>query len=183
MLDDSSGIKELSVEYFIISIYLLIRHLHMYYVIDNTTKKNIREFVYYFHTRWKKYDETTDTNLLTFSNRRQQGGKDLEARDIILRQIFFEFLKDNGMELIEKDEKRAFTELERIIIYRKGKGFCQQCLIEGKPENESKVSWSDYQADHVIPHAKGGKTVLENSALLCSYHNQSKGATINKNTG
>ena len=29
---------------------------------------------------------------------------------------------------------------------------------EGKPENEAKVSWSKYQADHVLPHSKGGKT-------------------------
>ena len=182
MLGATSGIKELSVEYFIISVYLLIRHLHKYYVIDDGTKTNIREFIYYFHTRWKRYDESTDTDLLTFSNRRQQGEKDLETRDIIVRQIFFEYLQDNNKELIEKDEKRAFTELERIIIYRKGKGFCQQCLREEKPENEAKVSWSDYQADHVIPHAKGGKTVLENAELLCSYHNQSKGASINEST-
>lgn len=120
--------------------------------------------------------------MLTFSNRRQQGEKDLETRDIILRQIFFEYLKDKNMELIEKDEKRVFTELERIIIYRKAKGFCQQCLRENKPDNEAKVSWSDYQADHVIPHAKGGKTVLSNAELLCSYHNQSKGASINEST-
>ena len=182
MLDATSGIKELSVEYFIISVYLLIRHLHKYYVIDDNTKINIREFIYSFHMRWKTYDETTDTDLLTFSNRRQQGEKDLETRDIILRQVFFQYLQDNNKELIEKDEKRAFTELERIIIYRKGKGFCQQCLREEKPENEAKVSWSDYQADHVIPHAKGGKTILENAELLCSYHNQSKGASIIEST-
>ena len=182
MLDATSGIKELSVEYFIISVYLLIRHLHKYYVIDDSTKTNIREFIYHIHTRWKAYDESTDTDLLTFSNRRQQGEKDLEVRDIIFRQIFFEYLQENNKELIEKDEKRAFTELERIIIYRKGKGFCQQCLREEKPENEAKVSWSDYQADHVIPHAKGGKTNLENAELLCRYHNQSKGASINEST-
>lgn len=182
MLDSTSGIKELSVEYFIISVYLLIRHLHNYYVIDDGTKTNIREFIYNFHTRWKTYDESTDTDLLTFSNRRQQGEKDLEARDIILRQILFKYLQDNNKELIEKDGKRAFSELERIIIYRKGKGFCQQCLREEKPVNEAKVSWSDYQADHVIPHVKGGKTVLENAELLCSYHNQSKGASINEST-
>lgn len=179
MLDATSGIKELSVEYFIISVYLLIRHLHKYYVIDDNTKINIREFIYHFHTRWKTYDESTDTDLLTFSNRRQQGEKDLETRDIILRQVFFQYLQDNNKKLIEKDEKRAFTELERIIIYRKGKGLCQQCLRESKPENETKVSWSDYQADHVIPHAKGGKTVLDNAELLCSYHNQSKGSSLN----
>jgi len=182
MIDATSGIKELSVEYFIISIYLLIRHLHKYYVMDDNTKTNIREFIYNFHTRWKTYDESTDTDLLTFSNNRQQGEKDLETRDIILRQIFFEYLRDNNKELIEIDKKRAFTELERIIIYRKGKGLCQQCLREEKPENEARVSWSDYQADHVIPHAKGGKTILENAELLCSYHNQFKGASINEST-
>ncbi|MGR3179211.1 MAG: HNH endonuclease family protein [Candidatus Anammoxibacter sp.] len=182
MLDVTSGIKELSVEYFIISVYLLVRHLHKFYVIDDRTKKNIREFIYYFHTRWKTYEESTDTDLLTFSNRRQQGEKDLETRDIILRQIFFQYLQNKNEELIEKDQKRAFTELERIIIYRKGKGYCQACLRDQKPENEAKVSWSNYQTDHVVPHAKGGKTILENAELLCSYHNQSKGASINEST-
>ncbi len=176
MLDSKSGIKELSIEYFIISIYLLIRHLHKYYVIDEDIKIFIREFIYYFHSRWKQYDETIDTSLLTFSNSRQQGEKDLETRDIILRQIFFEYLQEKNIKLTAKDTKRAFTELERIIIYRNGKGFCQECLRQGKLENEAKVSWSNYQADHVVPHAKGGRTILENSELLCSYHNQSKGA-------
>jgi|APSaa5957512535_1039671.scaffolds.fasta_scaffold07147_1 hypothetical protein len=182
MIDATSGIKELSVEYFIISVYLLIRHLHKYYVMDDSTKTNIREFVYNFHIRWKTYDESTDIDLLTFSNRRQQGEKDLETRDIILRQLFFKYLKDNNKELLEKDDKRAFTELERIIIYRKGKGLCQQCLREKKTVNDAKVSWSNYQADHVFPHAKGGRTILDNGELLCSYHNQSKGAKIDEST-
>ncbi len=179
MLDESTGLKELSIEYFIISVYLLIRHIKKYYVIDEESKKIIRDFIYDFHTRWKTYDETSDTDMLTFSNRRQQGERDLEARDIILRQVFFEYLNEKNFELIELDSKRSFSELERIIIYRAGKGLCQQCLREGKSEKESRVSWSQYQADHVIPHSKGGKTILENSELLCSYHNQSKGAKIN----
>lgn len=182
MLDSKSGIRELSVEYFIISIYLLIRHLRKYYVLDEKIRTTIRKFIYDFHIRWRTFDESTDTDLLTFSNRRQQGENDLETRDRILRQVFFEYLKEHHIELIEKDEKRAFTELERIIIYRNGKGFCQQCLREGKPDNEAKVSWSAYQADHVIPHAKGGRTILDNGELLCNYHNQSKGAKINKDT-
>lgn len=178
MLDNNLAIKELSVEYFIISIYMLIRHLRAYYVLDNAMKNTIKEFVYYFHQRWKTYDESTDNDLLTFSNRRQQGENDLEVRDRILRQVFFEYLKEKNIELIEKDEKRAFSELERIIIYRKGKGLCQACLREGKPEKEARVGWSNYQADHVIPHSKGGQTILKNGELLCRYHNQSKGANI-----
>ena len=116
--------------------------------------------------------------MLTFSNRRQQGENDLEVRDRIFRQIFFEYLGQKNKELIVKDGKRAFTELERIIIYRKGKGCCQECLRQGKPELEAKVSWKNYQADHVFPHAKGGKTIIEKGELLCSRHNQSKGAKL-----
>lgn len=175
MIDENNGIKEFSVEYFIISIYMLLRHLRENYVINDTVNNTIREFVYYFHLRWKTFDETSDTDLLTFSNRRQQGEHDLETRDIILRQVFFQYLNDNNFELSEKDNNRAFSELERIIIYRKGKGLCQQCLRDGKTENESKVTWSNYQADHVLPHSKGGKTTIENGELLCAYHNLSKG--------
>lgn len=178
MLDDNNGIKEFSTEYFIISIYMLIRHLRMYYVLDDETKTNIKGFVYDFYKRWKTYDEGTDTDLLTFSNRRQQGETDLEVRDMILRQIFFKYVSDNNLELKEKDTNRAFSELQRIIIYRKGKGLCQQCLREDVPEKEARVSWSKYQADHVLPHSKGGETVIENGELLCSFHNLSKGNRI-----
>ena len=178
MLDESSGIKELSVEYFIISIYMLIRHISRFYVVDDSTKEIMRNFLYWFYSRWKSYDETEDTDLLTFSNHRQQGERDLEIRDMILRQIFFDYLSSHDIEIVAKDSKRAFTEFERIVIYRQGKGLCQQCLREGKPEHEARISWSNYQADHVLPHAKGGKSVLENGELLCAYHNQSKGASL-----
>lgn len=179
MLDSKSGIKEFSVEYFIISIYLLIRHLGKHYVINTNTKDVIKNFVYDFHKRWRNYDETVDTDLLTFSNRRQQGEKEIESRDIILRQLFFKYLKDNNFQIQEKDKKRAFSELDRIIIYRKGKGMCQQCLRDGISENESKVTWSNFQADHIFPHSKGGKTIIDNGELLCSRHNQLKGAKVN----
>ncbi len=176
ILDEKNGIKEFSTEYFIISVYMLIRHLKLYYVLDDDTKEIVKTFIYDFHHRWKTYDDSQDTDMLTFSNRRQQGEQDLEVRDRILRQIFFEYLQQKNFDLKEKDQKRAFSELQRIIIYRKGKGYCQQCLREGKPEKEAKVSWSQYQADHVVPHSKGGQTSIENGELLCAYHNQSKGA-------
>jgi len=178
MYDEINGIKELSVEYFIISTYMLVRHLNKFYVIDDKIKKIIREFIYYFHERWKTYNESNDNDMLLFSNHRQQGENDLQTRDRIMRQIFFEFLKDKTQVIIEKDQSRAFSELDRIKIYRKDKGLCQQCLRDGKPEKEAQVTWSDYQADHVIPHSKGGKTQIVNAELLCKYHNQSKGAKI-----
>jgi len=174
MHDGKHALRELSVEYFIISIYLLVRHLRKNYVIDETMKTVIREFMYSFHTRWKTYDEGEDTNLLKFSNSRQQGENELELRDRILRQLFFEYLNEIGVELEEKDKIRAFNELQRIMIYRRDKGLCQECAREGKPESECKVSWVDYHADHIIPHSKGGKTNIENGELLCRTHNLTK---------
>ena len=179
ILDENNGIKELSIEYFIISCYSLVRHLRNYYVFDESMRTTLRNFIYDFFQRWKTYDESVDNDMLSFSNHRQQGGNDLEVRDRILRQIFFQYLKTKGLVIIEKDQNRAFSELERIIIYRRDKGLCQQCLREGKPELEARVSWSKYQADHVIPHSKGGKTDIENAELLCAFHNQSKGAKTN----
>jgi len=180
MLDEHNGIKEFSTEYFIISIYMLVRHLRMYYVLDDITKVHVKNFVYDFYKRWKTYDTDTDTDLLTFSNRRQQGETDLEIRDMILRQIFFKYVSDNNINLKEKDTKRAFSELQRILIYRNGKGLCQQCLREGVSEKEARVSWSKYQADHVLPYSKGGETIIENGELLCSFHNLSKGNKLNR---
>src|SRR5699024_9760015 len=163
IVDSKSGIKEFSVEYFIISTYLLIRHLGKHYVIDEKSKQNIKDFIYSFHKRWKTFDEATDVELLTFSNRRQQAEKDIEARDIILRKLFFEYLQKNNLEIIEKDAKRAKSDLNLII----------------NTEKEAYVSWSNFQADHVLPHSKGGKTIVDNGELLCARHNLSKGAKIN----
>ena len=178
MLDSKSGMKELSIEYFIISVYLLIRHLRIHYVVDDKSAEIIREFLHYFHNRWKTYNESVDTDMLMFSNHRQQGESQLETRDSILRLIFFQYLKEKGYEISLKDTKRAFTELERIQIYRRDRGLCQQCLREGKPENESKVSWSNYHADHVIPYVLGGTTTVDNAQVLCKAHNLYKGARI-----
>ncbi|MHA1540999.1 MAG: HNH endonuclease family protein [Alphaproteobacteria bacterium] len=172
--DGNGKIKELSVEYLIISIYLLIRHLYRYYSFE---KKDIKDFIIYFHQRWKEEKET-DNSIITFCNKRQQGINDLKTRDLVIKQVFFEYINEQKIEIKEKDQQRAFSELQRLKIYRKSNGVCQQCLRNGLPEKEATISWNDYQADHVIPHSKGGQTIIENAELLCSKCNQSKGAKI-----
>lgn len=174
MIQDGSPVKELSIEYFVISLYLLIRHLKKYYVIGDKEREDIRGFILYFHDRWRNYDESTDFDMLTFSNHRQQGENDLATRDRVMRQLFFEYINTNDFKFVDKDLKRSFSELERIKIYREAHGACQLCLEEGKSRREAEVSWSDYQADHVIPHSKGGETILNNAQLLCSFHNLRK---------
>ena len=95
-------------------------------------------------------------------------------RDRIFRQLFFDFVQQKGSEFILKDENRAFNEGQRIAVYRRDKGLCQECLNEGKNEKESVVGWDNYQADHIFPHSRGGETNIENAQVLCVYHNQQK---------
>lgn len=177
MIDNNSGVKELKIEYFIISLYLLLKHLNQYYVFDDNEKRIFKSFVIYFHERWS-YRRENDRDVLIFSDNRQQSGAEIETRDRIIRQIFFEFIKDKEFSMITKDERREFNEAQRIRIYRHDNGLCQMCLEEGKPEKEAQVSWSEYDADHVIPHSLGGATDEENAQVLCRYHNRVKGASI-----
>jgi hypothetical protein len=175
MVDENGGMREFNIEYFIISIYLLLRHIETYYVFDKKEEKLFHEFVIAFHDRWKSERNEADTDILYFSESRQMSAKEIANRDRIIRQAFFEYAMEKGHNLLTKDERRAFNEAERIKIYRRDNGLCQICLQEGKPETEARVPWSEYDADHVIPHSKGGTTTIENAQVLCRYHNQQKG--------
>ncbi|NLF02043.1 MAG: DUF262 domain-containing protein [Anaerolineales bacterium] len=178
MVVDGGGMRELRIEYFILSVYLVLRHLTKYYVFSEPERKLFSAFVIEFHRRWRADRHDVDTDILTFSDNRQQTTSEIEIRDQIIRQAFFRFAEKRGQELRTKDENRAFSEYERIAIYRRFNGLCQQCLREGKPEQEARVAWRQYQADHVIPHSQGGPIALENAELLCAYHNLHKGATV-----
>jgi len=176
MVGDGSGMQEFKTEYFTISVWLLIRHLNKYYVLDEDAKETIREFVIQFHERWKDRSDD-DQDIIMFSDNRQQSGGEIVVRDRIIRQAFFDYLNEQEIDLAALDDRRRFNEAERIKIYRQDNGLCQECLNEDKPEKEAEVPWEDYEADHVIPHSKGGETSIENAQLLCSHHNQLKSNT------
>jgi hypothetical protein len=173
MIDENNGVKELKIEYFVISVYLLLRHLAQYYVLDKEEKSLFHEFVLAFHERWKQLREQ-DNDILVFADNRQQSKAETETRDRIMRQSFFDFVTARDHQMIAKDLKRGFNEAERIAIYRKNNGLCQMCLNEGKSEVEAQISWSEYEADHVLPHSKGGQTIVENGQVLCRLHNALK---------
>lgn len=167
------GMKELSVEYLIVSAYLLLRHLLTYYVFAEAERNLFREFVLDFYKKWAARSEG-EPDIIRFAEARQQSGNEIEIRERILRQQFFDFSRDRGHAILDKDEQRAFDETERIAIYRRDEGLCQICIAEGKPEAEARVPWREFDADHVVPHSRGGQTVVDNGRVLCRYHNRGR---------
>jgi len=164
-------VPELKIEYFIVSLYLLLRHLDEYYAFERDKYIVFREFVGAFYQRWARPREE-DREILLFEAHRRQTKEEVATRDLITRAVFFERKPD----LLLKDTKRRFDEAQRIVIYRRDKGLCQTCLAEGKSEQEALVSWIDYNADHIVAHIKGGSTLEENAQVLCKRHNVQKGS-------
>jgi hypothetical protein len=68
----------------------------------------------------------------------------------------------------KKDDQRLFSSEQRRILWNTAhERVCADCGCE--------LKWNDFQADHIKPYTLGGKTALENAALLCARHNASKG--------
>jgi 5-methylcytosine-specific restriction endonuclease McrA len=67
-----------------------------------------------------------------------------------------------------KDRQRAFTETQRRIIWHSStERLCVDC---GR-----KLSWEDFTADHVVAHSRGGRSEIDNAAILCRSCNSRKG--------
>jgi len=62
-----------------------------------------------------------------------------------------------------KDPTRIFGPIERQLIYYRDGKKCQH------PRCGADVVWADAEFHHVKEHSKGGKTVLENGALVCKH--------------
>ena len=72
----------------------------------------------------------------------------------------------------KKDTQRGFSEEQRSIIWNTAADRrCQNTECK----NKRRISWDDFTIDHIDPYSKGGRTRLENAALLCRSCNSSKG--------
>jgi hypothetical protein len=82
-------------------------------------------------------------------------------REQILRGIL-------GSLFARKDSQRGFTPEQRRIMWNTtGNRVCVKCGC--------KLSWEDFTMDHINPHSKGGRSQLNNAALMCLKHNSAKG--------
>lgn len=68
----------------------------------------------------------------------------------------------------KKDSKRFFSQEQRRIMWNTAKSrACQECGKE--------LTWEDVTLDHIKPWSKGGRTELDNAAILCLPCNAAKG--------
>lgn len=64
------------------------------------------------------------------------------------------------------DPKRFFSASQRMEIFRSANGECELC--------ETKISKTNFHADHKRPHSHGGATTVENGQALCTGCNRKK---------
>lgn len=122
----------------------------------------LRKFLEDFHAMRSKNlelpEDDRDPVLIEFGRLMQQGTNDLNSlrdRTSILTRYF---LLDNP-DVSVKDQKRLFTDEERLAIWILGGKKCASCGIE--------IGLDDMHADHQDQWAHGGQTTLKNGRCLC----------------
>jgi len=69
-----------------------------------------------------------------------------------------------------KDTQRGFSAEQRRIMWNSSAS--RVCAHAGCG---TKLTWNDFTIDHINPYSKGGRSQLDNAALMCRAHNASKG--------
>lgn len=68
----------------------------------------------------------------------------------------------------KKAERRIFSPAQRMILWHTSEDKC--CVSCGR-----KLTWENFTIDHIKPYSKGGKTCVQNGALMCQSCNSKKG--------
>ena len=105
-----------------------------------------------------------DGRIISYIQSVREGG-DSKSHRQERDKIFSEVLE--GV-FAEKDSQRLFTGIQRRIVWGMSKDHV--CCVCHK-----KLTWPDFEIDHIKPHSKGGKTDLANAALICKKDNAAKG--------
>lgn len=151
-----------------ISFYLLAKHILDNYATNDVTI-NLKEFSREFIAKFTQVESSEGEGNAPYYDYKTYRKTSADSRISIQKRtdiLISKFLEYN-QSLTPKDPKRDFNEWERIAIYHKGSGVCQIC---------KKVTPFDKgDADHIIPHSKGGATTIENGQWLCKLCNQVKG--------
>lgn len=111
-------------------------------------------------------EESQDAALAAYTDAaRSDSIPDMRYRHEYLREYFVSVIPD----LMPKDSSRAFTQEQRMAIFHKNQGICQA------KDCARLCDESDFHADHILAHSRGGKTTVANGQVLCPSCNLVKG--------
>ena len=154
--------------YSVISLFILIMDMMPNYDIRNREKDIAEWFVNFEDMRTKdelKKPEEQNPELVFYHERVSNSSDTMDSlkyRHDFLKRSLLSTIKN----LPQKDPKRNFDEAQRQVIFRRDNGICKMC---GK-----QCEWDAWEADHIVPWSKGGKTEVENGQVLCPSCNSKK---------
>lgn len=166
-------------EYFIISLYTLLRELNFgNYRFNSSHYPDIRDFTREWYNRFEN-EPAGDDAIVRFKANSQQNADAVSARHWILTNEFWN--SDPG--ITDVDTQRTFNHAQRVAIFLRDDRVCKDCYQEeldnlnpdedkSVAKSRARVSWSNWDADHIVKHAEGGDTSIENGQVRCTEHNR-----------
>jgi len=174
IIDDK--FPEMSKPAWFVNFFTFTMELQENYVI-NGMEKNIYNFFKYFFDYIESSKNATGAvspEIVKFIDYNKAGTNNKKNIKERLKLMMIKFL-ERYPDIILKDETRQFNEYQRIAIYRRDNGKCQN---PNCPDRGIKIPWNDYHADHKKPYEKGGSTIVSNGQTLCSKCNLAKSSNM-----
>ncbi len=153
----------------VINLFILIMELRESYNITGQEKAIHKWFTDFEANRiieQKKNPEDQDPEMAIYQMKMVNATAAMDS--LKFRDDYLKASLLGTLDLVPKDKKRFFDEAQRTVIFRRGNGFCAEC--------GAKCTWDAWEADHIVPWSKGGKTVIANGQILCPNCNSKKGA-------
>jgi hypothetical protein len=155
-----------------ISLYILVSHLLERYAVTDRAEalaKWFIEFESYRRTQRDLPTDEADIHVVTYQERTSHSTDSEDSlqwrHDYLLSRLL-----DRMPDLALKDDQRIFTHDQRLAIYRRDSGVCQVKLrCDG-----AKCEWDHWEADHITPWSKGGRTTVANGQVACPLCNYAK---------
>lgn len=176
-------------KYNIWSIFIFYNNIKNNYAINGISNQKFFEFFNSFEVERQINNQKTeddfsfDRDLNTYTIFCVNGSDSQPAlfkrNSILLKKFLTSFPN-----IATKDSNRNFTQDQKEAIYYLCEQKCQGIIGHKCPENGKKLSFEDVEFDHIVEHADGGKSTVDNGQVLCiECHSYKTKSSIKKRRG